>query len=197
MNLRVFPRSRPSSPVLHAGCSRPFHRKSVRPGTEVRWDLQDRSFAIAIGPARVLKFAPNDNGAWARLAQAQFGAGDFRLAKPCRLAAHRPQDRGQHDEYRGDLALAEGRRSGRPRGVDQSGREEGSARAFTPKIARRNRPTHSGRKRPPPGLAECKDTKTAAAPINRAICYRHLHSWDAALADLHPRGSARAGRSTR
>ena len=99
--------------VLVSSCRRTISPEEHLARTEVRRALQQRSFAEATGLARrVLMFAPHDDGAWARLAQAQFGARD--LAGLHQTLSDWPQavprTGAKYDEYRGDLARAEGLR---------------------------------------------------------------------------------------
>src|SRR5437870_2450094 len=59
------------------GCQRRVSDEEKNVRAELRRALHERSFAEAVPLARrVLHFAPNDNGAWARLAQAEAGLQD-------------------------------------------------------------------------------------------------------------------------
>ena len=105
----------------------------------MRRALHDRSFELAVTLARrVLKFAPNDNGAWARLAQAQFGAGDLSGLRQTLADWERAVTRtsAKYHEYRGDLALADGHRADALAAWKESvARKDRKARVFI-KIAR-------------------------------------------------------------
>nr|MBA3609442.1 hypothetical protein [Chthoniobacterales bacterium] len=91
-------------------CRRSITEEEKGARAEVRTALQERAFERAVPLARrVLKFAPKDNGAWARLAQAQFGLRDLaglrRTLEDWRTAVRKTS--AKYDEYRGDLAWAE------------------------------------------------------------------------------------------
>ena len=174
--------------LVAGGCRRPISGEERTARGEVRRALQNRSFAAAIPPARrVLRFAPNDNGAWARLAQAQAGLGD-RTGLRQTLAAWRAavkQTSGKYDEYRGNLALADGHRAEALAAWTQSvARPDRKARVFG-KIARLEEQDAHWQKAVEAWSAALKLQESAVARIRRAICARHLHDWDAALADLH------------
>jgi tetratricopeptide (TPR) repeat protein len=174
--------------VLVSGCRRAISPEEKTVRHEVRRALHERAFDRAIPLARqVLYFAPNDNGSWARLAQAQFGArdltglrqtlGDWRRAVKKTSA--------KYDEYRGDLALAEGRRADAIAAWSESvAQKDRQPRVFI-KIARLEQANGRWAEAAAAWTRGMKGQETAPALINRAICYRHLHSWDAALADVH------------
>ena len=171
------------------GCRRTISGEEKNARAEVRRSLQKaHSFEKAIPLARrVLRFAPNDNGAWARLAQAQAGLGD-RTGLRQTLADWRgavKQTSGKFDEYRGDLALADGRRAEALAAWTKSvARKDRKARVFV-KIARLEEQDAHWGKAVEAWSAAIKLQDTAVARIQRAICYRHLHNWDAAIDDLH------------
>ena len=174
-------------PVCIAGCARRISDEERAARNEVRTALQVRAFARAIPAARrVLRFAPADNGAWARLAQAQHGLRDLAALRQTlgewRAAVKRTSPK--YDEYRGDLALAEGRReealAAWQRAV--SGKER-RARLFI-KIARLQQAAGHWQEAALNWTRALTSKASAETLVQRAICYRHLHSWDAALADL-------------
>jgi tetratricopeptide (TPR) repeat protein len=174
--------------VLISACRRAISPEEKTVRHEVRRALHERAFDRAIPLAKqVLYFAPNDDGAWARLAQAQFGGrdltglrqtlGDWRSAVKKTSA--------KYDEYRGDLALAEGRRADALAAWTESvAHKEGKPRVFL-KIARLEQANGRWAEAAAAWRRGMKGHETAPGLINRAICYRHLHSWDAALADVH------------
>ena len=174
--------------VLVAGCRRTISSEERAARAEVRQALRDRSFASAIGLAqRVLKFAPEDNGAWARLAQAQFGAGDLPGLRRTLMEWPRAvrKTAAKYDEYRGDLALAEGRRAEALAAWKKSvSKKDRHPRVYL-KIARLEQANEHWAEAALAWTRGMKGTENATALVNRAICYRHLHSWDPALADLH------------
>ena len=174
--------------LLGSGCRRTISTEERAARTKVRQALQDRSFARADGLARrVLEFAPNDNGAWARLAQAQFGAGDLPGLRQTLTDWPRAvrKTAAKYDEYRGDLALAEGRRADALAAWTKAvAKRDRRARVYL-KIARLEQAEARWAEAALAWTRGMKGNETAAALVQRAICYRHLHSWEAALADLH------------
>jgi tetratricopeptide (TPR) repeat protein len=173
--------------VLVGGCRRSVSPEEMTTRRAVREALHGRAFNRAVPLARkVLDFAPNDDGAWARLAQAQLGArdltglrqtlGDWRSAVKKRSA--------KYDELRGDLARAEGRQaealSAWKEAVAHRDREP---RVFI-KIARLQQANGHWKEAVIAWTQAMQNQPSAPALITRATCYRHLHDWEAARADL-------------
>lgn len=174
-----------------AGCRRTITEEEQTARREVRQTLNERAFTRALAPAeRVLAFAPNDDGAWARLAQAQFGLGDLaglrRTLRKWRGAVRRPSPK--YHEYAGDLACAEGRRA---EALEAWGRavagKERKARVFR-KIARLEQGERRWDRAALAWTRAMQPHDDIEGLVNRAICYRHLHSWKAAAADLQRAG---------
>jgi tetratricopeptide (TPR) repeat protein len=171
-----------------AACRRTISPEEKTARNEVRQALHERAFDRAIPLARrVLHFVPNDNGAWARLAQAQFGARDLTGLRQTlgewRSAIRRTS--AKYDEYRGDLALAENRPADALVAWTESvAHQDRKPRVFI-KIARLEQANGRWAEAAAAWTRGMKGHETAPVLINRAICYRHLHSWDAALADVH------------
>ncbi len=169
------------------GCRRTISPEEKTVRQEVRAALQERAFDRAIPLARqVLRFAPNDNGAWARLAQAQFGLRDLSGLRQT-LAAWRGAVRkpsAKYDEYRGDLALAEQQPAEALAAWQKSiAKKDRRPRVFR-KIARLEQANSRWAEAAAAWTRGMKDHETAQALLNRAVCYRHLHSWEASLADV-------------
>ncbi|CAN5472751.1 hypothetical protein BH18VER2_BH18VER2_10750 [soil metagenome] len=186
--------SRPSHLVIllllvlgPTACRRSISEEERTARQEVRAALHERAFDRAIPLARqVLRFAPNDNGAWARLAQAQFGIRDLTGLRQT-LADWRgavKKTSAKYDEYRGDLALAEGRRADAFAAYTEAvAPKDRRPRVFV-KIARLEQTNGHWPEAAAAGTRGMKGRETASALLNRALCYRHLHSWEAALADV-------------
>ncbi len=169
------------------GCRRSITPEEKNARQEVREALQERAFARAVPLARrVLQFAPNDNGAWARLAQAQFGLRGLKGLRQT-LAEWRGAVRktsAKFDEYRGDLAFAEGRRAEALAAWTKAvAPKDRRPRVFI-KIARLEQANRHWAEAAAAWTRGMKGKETAKALLNRATCYRHLHSWEAAAADL-------------
>jgi tetratricopeptide (TPR) repeat protein len=174
--------------VLDSGCHRTISPQEHAVRTELRQALRAGSFAPAIGLARrELKFSPNDDGAWARLAEAQFGAKDLAGLRQTLSDWPRavPKTGAKYDEYRGDLARAEGRRAEAIAAWKKAvARKDGRPRVYL-KIARLEQADAHWAEAALAWTSGMKEHETARALVRRATCYRHLHSWDAARADLH------------
>jgi tetratricopeptide (TPR) repeat protein len=173
--------------VFIVGCSRRISDEERAARNEVRTALHARAFARAIPAARrVLRFAPNDNGAWARLAQAQFGRRDLDALQQTLAEWHQAvkHTSPKYDEYRGDLAFGKGRRAEALAAWQKAvARKQRRARVFI-KIARLEQTAEHWQEAALNWTRAMTSNVTAEALVQRAICYRHLHSWDAALADL-------------
>jgi tetratricopeptide (TPR) repeat protein len=175
--------------LLLGGCRHPISPEEKNARAELRQTLQRHAFERAIPLARqVLHFAPNDNGAWARLAQAQAGLRDrsgLRQTLAAWQKAIKQRTSGKFDELRGDLALSDGQRAEALAAWTKSvARKDRKARVFQ-KIARLEQEEAHWSKAAAAWTSALKLREAPLARIKRAICYRHLHQWDAALADLH------------
>ncbi len=170
-----------------AGCRRTITPEEKSARAEVRAALEERAFARAVPLARrVLQFAPNDNGAWARLAQAQFGLRDLKGLRQT-LADWRGAVRktsAKFDEYRGDLALAENRPAEALAAWTKAVRPKDRRRRVFIKIARLEQANGRWAEAAAAWTRGMKGRENAPALLSRALCYRHLHSWEAALADV-------------
>ena len=169
-------------------CRRAISPEEKTARNEVRQALHERAFDRAIPLARrVLHFAPNDNGAWARLAQAQFGARELTGLRQTLEAWRRAvkNTSAKYEEYRGDLAFAEGRRTEALAAWTQTIAGKDPKPLVFLKVARLEQANAHWPEAVAAWTRGMSGRETAPGLINRAICYRHLHSWDAALADVH------------
>ena len=170
-----------------SGCTRRLSPEEKSARSELRQALRTHQFAQAIPLARqVMQFSPHDDGTWRRLAQAQCGARDFagleKTLANWRAAIKTPSSK--FDEYRGDLAFAEGRTTE----ANAAWRQAAVAGAEKPrvwaKIARLEQEQENWREA---SLAWTQAMTAAGNPrylVNRATSYRHLHNWDAVRVDL-------------
>ncbi len=170
-----------------SGCRRTISPEEKTARQEVRAALQERAFARAVPLARrVLQFAPNDNGAWARLAQAQFGMRDLKGLRQTlgdwRGAVRKTS--AKFDEYRGDLAFAENRPDEALAAWTRAVRPKDRRPRVFIKIARLEQAKGRWAEAAAAWTRGMKGRENAKALLNRALCYRHLHSWEAALADV-------------
>ncbi len=173
--------------ALLSSCHRNISSEERNLRNELRRDLRAHSYAAAIPLARrVLQFAPHDNGAWARLAQAQAGLDDQtglrQTLTDWRGAVKRTS--AKFDEYRGDLALADGRPAEALAAWQESVQQKDrKARVFA-KIARLEAGQEYWEKAKAAWDSALKTEENASWLVQRARAARHLHHWDAALADL-------------
>ncbi len=168
-------------------CTRRLSQEEKDVRSELRQTLRAHQFAHAIPLARrVLQSSPHDDGAWQRLAQAQDGARDFAGLETTlanwREATKTPSSK--YEEYRGDLALANGRATEAIDAWRQAAAAETGKTRVWAKIARLEQEQENWSDA---ALAWTRATKGADNPgylVNRATCYRHLHNWEAVRADL-------------
>lgn len=173
--------------VIVAGCRRSISPEEMTARRGVREALHERAFSRAVPLARkVLHFAPNDDGAWARLAQAQSGAHDLtglrQTLNQWRAAVKKPS--AKYDEYRGDLALAEGREADALAAWTKAVAHWRRKPRVSIKIARLEQANGHWAEAVGAWTRVLQDEQSAPALINRAICHRHLHNWESARADL-------------
>lgn len=160
--------------------------KSLR--TELRTLLRGRQFEKAVPLAQqVLQLAPHDDGAWARLAQAQKGKHDFTGLEET-LRDWRPAVRRtslKYQEYRGDLAFARGRPAEALSAWSKTIADGKRNRRVLEKIARLEQSQGNWQEAALAWTQVMSSEESERERVNRSICYRHLHSWEAAQADLH------------
>ncbi|MEO8439244.1 MAG: hypothetical protein ABI540_03375 [Spartobacteria bacterium] len=174
--------------LVPAGCRRTISDEEQAARSEVRQALHKREFLQTLPAARrVLQFAPHDNGAWARLAQAQFGARDLAGLRQTLVdwKSNVRKTSAKYDEYRGDLALAEGRRADALAAWTKAIAPKNPPARIFKKIARIQQAEGRWQEAVAAWTRAMRGHETAVALRARALCYRHLHSWEAALADLH------------
>jgi len=162
-----------------------LEEKALR--SELRILLRGRQFEKAVPLARrVLQFAPHDDGAWARLAQAQNGKRDFdgleETLRDWRQAVRRTSSK--YQEFRGDLAFARSRPS-EALGAWSRALAGKHNRRVLKKIARLEQSQGNWQEAALAWTQVMTSEESERVHINRSVCYRHLHSWDAAQDDLH------------
>jgi tetratricopeptide (TPR) repeat protein len=155
---------------------------------ELRTRLRGRQFEKAVPLAqRVLQFAPHDDGAWARLAQAQKGKHDFagleETLRDWRQAVRRTSLK--YQEYRGDLAFARGRAAEALSAWSRTIADGKHNRRVLEKIARLEQSQGNWQEAALAWTQVMSSKESPRERINRSTCYRHLHSWEAAQDDLH------------
>ena len=155
---------------------------------QLRAALRAKNWEQAISLARkVLESSPHEDGSWARLAQAQIGKRDAPALKATIAGWQQQVGRRsfKFDEDRGDLAQFEDHAEEALANWEKAVAKKGRAARLFRKIARAEQANRKWREA---ALAwtRCLATREKVSGLlNRAICYRHLHSWTAALADLH------------
>jgi len=136
---------------------------------------------------RVLQYAPDDNGIWDRLVQAQCGQGDYKGTKET-FTAWRSSVRKlspKLDEYIGDVALAEKNAAAALQAWHRVlGANPHHLRVLI-KVARVEQQQHHWLEADTAWTAALQMKETAEGLAQRTLCRRHLHRWSEALADLH------------
>ena len=170
------------------GCARRLSPEEKARRSELRGALRAKDWERAIPLARkVVESAPHEDGSWGRLALAQFGKRDLPGLKQTLNSWQQQVERKsfKFDELRGDLALLENRPEEAlahwESAVANKGRE---ARLFR-KIARAEQAKRKWQEAALSWTKALTMHETVDGLVNRASCYHHLHSWTAALADLH------------
>lgn len=170
------------------GCQRQTSPEEKALRNELRTLLRGRQFEEAVPLARrVVQRAPYDDGAWARLAQAQKGKHDLtgleETLRDWRQAVRRTSRK--YQEYRGDLAFARGRPAEALRAWSRTIADGKNNRRVLEKIARLEQSQGNWQEAALAWTQVMSSEESGRERINRSICYRHLHSWEAAQADLH------------
>lgn len=167
------------------------HRKISKEEKALRRDLQhalgQHSYREAeILARRLLLSAPNDNGAWDRLVQAQCGQGNYKAAKETftRWRATMPKPSPKLDEYIGDVALAENNVAAALQAWHRLlGTNPRNLRVLT-KVAHAEEQQHHWLEAETAWTAVLEMKETGEGLAQRALCRRHRHHWSEALADL-------------
>lgn len=158
----------------------------------MRRDLQhalgQHSFREAeILARRLLLLAPNDNGAWDRLVQAQCGQADYKAAKEtfARWRATMPKPSPKLDEYIGDVALAENDVAAALQAWHRLlGTNPRNLRVLM-KVAHAEERQNHWLEAETAWTAVLEIKETGEGLAQRALCRRHRHRWSEALTDLH------------
>jgi tetratricopeptide (TPR) repeat protein len=174
--------------IALSGCHRRASAEEKKIRHELQTALREHSYERAEQLAqRALEFSPGDNGAWDRLAQAQFGRRDLKAAKQTLAAWRRavPHPSANVDEYAGDTARDE---HDLPLAL-QSWRavlqlEPRNTRVLE-KVARAYEAQRHWDESETTWTKVVHVQESATALVHRAVARRHLHRWAEAQADLH------------
>lgn len=174
--------------LLPIGCRRTVSNNEKQIRADLRRALSEHSYQTATVLARrVIQFAPQDNGAWERLVQAQLGVKDLAGAKQSLLewgkAVWRPS--AKFHEYSGDIALKEGDRSSALIAWRKSAEINARNPRVYRKIAVQEQSAHHWQEAVAAWSGILKIQDSAEGRINRALCSRRIHQWESALRDLH------------
>ncbi len=174
--------------LLLSACHRKISKEEKKLRHELRHALATQSYREAESLARrVLHYAPQDNGIWDRLVQAQCGQADYKGAKETFTAWRRsvPKPSLKLDEYIGDVALSEKNASTALQAWHRLlGKNPHHLRVLT-KVARVEQQQNHWLEAETAWTAVLREKETAEGLTQRALCRRHLHHWPAALADVH------------
>ena len=132
----------------------------------------------------MLQYAPDDNGIWDRLVQAQCGQADYKRREKDfhRLAqiGHTPSPK--LEEYIGDVALAEKDVGTLANMASPAGKKPHDLRVLI-KVARLEQQQNHWLEAETAWTAVLREKETTEGLVQRAFCRRHLLHWPAALAD--------------
>jgi tetratricopeptide (TPR) repeat protein len=173
--------------IIFAGCHRRISKEEENLRRNLRHALALRSYREAeLLARRVLQYAPDDNGIWDRLVQAQCGQADYKGAKETfnawRSSVGKPSSK--LDEYIGDVALAEKNAAAALQAWHRLlGTNPHHLRVMT-KVARVEQQQHHWIEADTAWTAALREKETAEGFAQRALSRRHLHHWPEALADL-------------
>ena len=171
-----------------AGCHhRPTPEQKVE-RSKLRRALRDHAYEAAVPLARrIVTAAPNENGAWDRLIQAEFGLRDIASVKQSladwRKAVRKPSSK--LDEYTGDVALEEHDVAGALRAWAAVQASNPRNARVLEKTARLQRSQAHWLDAENSWTLHIRAGDNASARIDRAICRRHLHHWNDAFEDFH------------
>ena len=170
-------------PACHRAASK--EEKALR--AELRKALEEQNYDRAVELAqRDLKFKPHDNGAWDRLARAQFGRQDLAAVKQTLDDWNRavPEPSVKLDEYIGDLAVAQKDDATGIRAWKKvAGADPKNVRVWE-KIARLEKRRQFWTKEEAAWNALLAVQENAVARINRALCRRRFHRWHDVFEDV-------------
>lgn len=173
--------------IFFAGCHRKISKEEESLRRSLRHALALRSYREAeLLARRVLQYAPEDNGIWDRLVQAQCGQADYKGAKETfdawRSSVGKPSSK--LDEYIGDVALSEKDSAAALQAWHRLlGTNPHHLRVMT-KVARVEQQQHHWIEADTAWTAALREKETAEGFAQRALSRRHLHHWPEALADL-------------
>jgi tetratricopeptide (TPR) repeat protein len=155
---------------------------------ELRQALHEHSYEKADDLARrLLKLAPQDNGTWDRLVQAEFGKRDLAGVKQTldewQRLVKKPSP--NLDEYRGDLAAEQQEPSLAVQSWSKVIVADSKNIRVLEKIARLEKAQRHWTEENTAWTAYLAVQDNALARIGRASCGRRLHRWHEAFEDLH------------
>ncbi len=167
------------------------HHRASTEEKKIRNDLQaalrEHSYERAEQLAhRALEFTPDNNSAWDRLAQAQFGRRDLKKVKQT-LAAWRhavPHPSAKVDEYSGDAAYDEHEVPIALQFWKVALQADPQNTRIIEKVARAHEAQRQWRESEAAWTTFLRAKETATALVHRGIARRHLHHWTEAQADV-------------
>lgn len=169
------------------GCNRPLSREDKMLRAELRQALREKSYEKATALARrVIEKAPEENGAWARLAQAQMGSRDYASLQQTLGAWRRtvPRPSGKLDEFTGDLAARQNDPTLALQSWNQALRGAPKNVRVLRKVARLQHAQQHWAEEETAWSVLIDVQESASARIHRAMARRRLHRWDGALEDF-------------
>lgn len=171
-----------------AGCEPQAERERKALSRQLVREMQNHAYASAVPLAReLIRRYPLETRPWRRLVQAQIRLHDYEGARET-LSRWRTVTQGpvaKIDELEGDVAREEHDPKRALQMWQSAAQIEPKRRRVFEKIAKLHQKQSSWNEAVLQWTNSLKIKDNARARLHRAICYRHLRNWDAALSDLH------------
>ena len=171
-----------------SSCHRWASAEERKTRQELKTALREHSYERAEQLARrALEFSPDDNSAWDRLAQAQFGQRDLKGASQTLAAWRRavPHPSAKVDEYSGDIAQDEHDLPLALQSWRAALQAEPRNTRVLEKVARAHEAQRHWDESETAWTTLVRVQEGATALVHRAVARRHLRRWTEAQADLH------------
>jgi tetratricopeptide (TPR) repeat protein len=171
-----------------SGCEPQAIREEKALSRQLARELQNHSYESAVPIAReLLRRRPQEKRFWRRLVQAQMGLHDYEGARETltRWGTAVQPGPAKIDEMEGDIAREEHDPARALQMWQQAAASDPKHRRVFEKIAKLQQQQGRWNEAIEAWTNSLKVKDNARGRLHRAICYRRLRNWDAALSDLH------------